>query len=87
MNKDKRPLDQLSCPESVDYRSGCKVCWRYYATKEEAQLASRFARRQGERDAARGYDFGYCWPGSVDYIDPEKYPESKRAGLYEVCWP
>lgn len=69
-------------PEPEAKRSGCKVGWYYYKTKEEAEAASVIAAHNREIALRAGYDFGYCWPGSIDGPLPET---SKYAGLYEVC--
>jgi hypothetical protein len=86
MKRDTTPRSVDLRPKPVAYRSGCKVSWNYYATLAEAEIAKGYAIEQGRRDAALGYDFGFCSPGSVHYIDPEKYPNSKYAGLFEVCF-
>ena len=64
-------------PEPVKRRSGSKVGWSYYKTEAEAKKASEIASYNRELQLAKGYDFGYCWPGSIDGPDDE--------GLYEVC--
>lgn len=74
-------------PQYVDMRTGCKVCWVYYKTLEEANIAAEIARYNGEIDRSYGYDFGYCSPGSVTLMKPEncKGEWAKYSGLYEVC--
>ena len=62
----------------VSSRSGCKVCWYVYATREQAELAAGVAVIQAELKAAKGYDFGYQVPGTITKIDEHKY---------EVCFP
>lgn len=71
-------------PEYVDMRSGCKVSWLYYATEEDAKAASKVAVLNARKQAALGYDFGYCAPGSVEL---KTHPNSPHNGLYEVCVP
>ena len=61
-------------PEPLYSQSGCKVGWNYYATQEEAEVASKQATRAGENAAAQGYDFGYCSPGSIEEVT-----------VYKVC--
>lgn len=68
-------------PKEVDLRSGCKVSWYYYATKEEAEAAAKIARHNADIDESLGYDFGYCWPGTIYGPDEQKF----KPGLWEVC--
>lgn len=56
-------------PKGISMEVGCKVKWRTYATEEEAVEASKVAAHNRELDLARGYDFGYCWPGSITKTD------------------
>ncbi len=64
-------------PNAIDYRSGCKVCWKTYATEDEAKVASLYAIAEAQHNLAMGYDFGFCSPGSID----------KVVDGYEVCFP
>lgn len=66
------------CPKSVRSRTGIKVVWYYYATLEEAQIASQWAMASADRAWQFGYDFGYCSPGSIS---------KQEDGTYEVCFP
>ena len=66
------------CPEEIDSRCGCKVSWLTYATREDAEIASRFAARQAHRKAELGYDFGYLVPGTIT-----EHPD----GTCTVVWP
>jgi hypothetical protein len=66
-------------PESDGYRDGCKVCWRYYTDKAKADECAKAARLNAEIDAARGYDFGYNAPGTIDWIEQRQ--------MWEVCCP
>lgn len=75
--------DYKQMPEPVKQRTGCKVGWHYYATLEEATAAAEVAAHNRELQLNRGYDFGYCWPGSID----GPMEEGEYAGLYEVCTP
>lgn len=63
-------------PDPLYSKSGCKVGWDYYATKEEAEIASKKARIAGDHRAAHGYDFGYQSPGSIEEVT-----------VYKVCIP
>lgn len=65
-------------PQEVRYRGGCKVSWLYYKDRATAEIASKVAIKDGVRQAERGYDFGYCSPGSIRETDD---------GLFEVCIP
>lgn len=87
MTRSSERATNTPCPQHVNLRVGCKVEWKYYKTPEEAKIASEYAKREGYERAAQGYDFGYCAPGSISYIDPERSPNSEYAGLYEVCFP
>jgi hypothetical protein len=81
MAKTKTP--RWNYPEPQARRSGIKVKWLYYASKEDAEKASKLARDEGEYWAARGYEYGYMSPGSI-------YPPGKQGfypDLYEVCLP
>lgn len=49
----------------LDSRSGCKVGWNVWSTREEAEADSPKQREDAYRKAARGYDFGYCMPGEI----------------------
>lgn len=81
----KRQSPYMPMPTPVETRCGCKVSWYYYADEATAREAGKAARHNGEYDASRGYDFGYCSPGSVIFIDPERSPKSPHKGLWEVC--
>jgi len=66
-----------SLPQETGYRGGCKVCWKTYATEEQAKVASLHAIAEAIYNADLGYDFGFCTPGSID----------KVVDGYEVCFP
>lgn len=70
-------------PEPVDHRTGCKVSWNYYATEQDALKASEVAKAEGQYQLGQGYDFGYCWPGTI--YGPEQ--QNWKPGLWEVCIP
>jgi hypothetical protein len=57
---------------------GCKVGWAYYDNEAEATERAKAEADRRERQLARGYDFGYQWPGSVEHI--AEHPE------YGECW-
>lgn len=72
----------MQYPPTDVYRSGCKVGWRYYKDSADAKKCSTAAAHNAELDAAEGYDFGFCAPGSIVKIEEGEY-----AGMYEVCIP
>lgn len=55
----------------VRTESGCKVGWDVYDNEQEAKEASKKAEEHGFAMMARGYDFGYCWPGDVEHFVDE----------------
>lgn len=55
-------------PGEVAIRTGCKVSWRTYATKAEAERCAKAARHNAVDLAAMGYDFGYQMPGSISKV-------------------
>ncbi len=61
----------------VAQRSGNKVGWATFATKEEAERVAAWATVEAEIKARQGFDFGYQCPGSIREV----------AGGYEVCLP
>lgn len=65
-------------PKHVSIRNGCKVSWLRFADRGTAEKAAEAAKHNAEIDWARGYDFGYMMPGSI---------EQKSDGTYEVCIP
>lgn len=74
----------VTYPEPANFRSGIKVSWNYYKTHAEAEVCAKAAKHNAQIQLSRGYDFGYCSPGSI-YLQPETAGE--YAGLYEVCLP
>lgn len=68
-------------PKALEYISGCKVSWRVYATKEEAEAAADVARHNARIDASLGYDFGYLSPGS---ISPHTTEDGREC--FKVCF-
>ena len=73
-NGDYKPYPE----NTVRERSGCKVGWRTYATREEAEVCSEAAKHNAKLDAALGYDFGYQAPGSIS---------TNSDGTFTVCIP
>ena len=65
-------------PPTDDIRSGCKVGWRTYATREEAEACAKAAHENAIVLACRGYDFGYQMPGSIRQLADDRF---------EVCIP
>lgn len=55
----------LPTPEYKEIRSGCKVCWRYFETEDEAKAASKIAKHNADLQWDAGYDFGYQCPGAI----------------------
>ena len=82
-------------PKPVTSRSGCKVSWNYYRTREEAEVCSKAAYENSKIAAAEGFDFGYCAPGCIREMPPgskvgEAYFRDKIedvSGMFEVCLP
>lgn len=68
----------MQYPTPLRTRTGCKVGWRYYATREEAEQCSKAAAHNAVRQRELGYDFGYCAPG---------YITEMKDGTFEVCVP
>ena len=81
----KKKYDYRSYPKEDNLRSGCKVGWYYYRKREDAELASEVARHNAAIQWELGYDFGYCSPGSIRWIEDEWGPAYK--GMWEVCHP
>jgi len=82
----KKPVkkyDYKPYPKHDGLRSGCKVSWYYYKDRADADAAAIVARHNALIQQELGYDFGYCWPGSVH----PAHENSKHAGLWEVCIP
>jgi hypothetical protein len=96
MAKAKEASPYLRLPKSVAQRCGCKVSWEYYLDEATAREAGIAARHNGRVDAGRGYDFGYCSPGSVErahgsFIEKLRFESEEikqqalEQGLWEVC--
>jgi hypothetical protein len=75
-----------TAPKHQSYRSGCKVSWKYYDSREDAELAAKAAEHDANIQLSRGYDFGYCWPGSIGWAEPDSEHGGEN-GRWEVCFP
>ena len=65
-------------PEPDDRRIGIKVRWFIYSNQALAKKAAKIAYDESLYWASKGYDYGYCSPGSIS-----KLPD----GRFEVCLP
>jgi len=65
-------------PPTEDFRTGCKVGWRIYRDRQDAEACAAAARHNAVIQESLGYDFGYCSPGSIDKLSD---------GRFEVCIP
>ena len=72
-------------PEAAARRTGCKVSWWYYDTREEAEACSRVAIHNSYVLQQEGYDFGYCSPGSIQWVEAGNAPQAGDKGRWEVC--
>lgn len=82
MGKTQRePSPYMDYPKHDARETGCKVSWLYYADEAMAREAAIAARHNDRVDAERGYDFGYCSPGSVG----KPSDKGEHAGLWRVC--
>jgi hypothetical protein len=79
----KPAFDWKTYPNPDDIRSGCKVSWYYYRSREDAEACSVAAKHNAIRQRELGFDFGYQSPGSIEMA----HPNSKYAGMWEVCLP
>ncbi len=68
-------------PEYQRMRTGIKVSWYYYKSREDAEKAAIAARHNAQIQMQLGYDFGYQSPGSI------QNPNGFHPDLYEVCIP
>ena len=71
-------MSYMTYPESISAGYGCKVSWRTYKTRVEAELCALAAKHNARRDEALGYDFGFCIPGEI---------KETKDGLFEVTTP
>ena len=70
-------MKEKAYPKYDSVKSGNKVSWIYYTSKDKALEASEVAKHNAEIKLAQGYDFGYQAPSSVEEVD----------GRFEVCIP
>ena len=57
--------DLPPCPKSIKVQAGCKVSWHFFATEEEAKVASEHAKLEAEYYSYLGYDYGYYSGGEI----------------------
>lgn len=50
----------------IDKSAGCKVGWETFDSEAEAHARSATAVEEARSRAARGYDFGYLVPGTIN---------------------
>lgn len=81
-------------PEWKDYpltdktRTGIKVSWNYYVSENAANICAEAAKHNARIQMDKGYDFGYCAPGSITKMTSEKpHGREELAGTFEVCIP
>ncbi len=74
-------------PKPVDTRGGYKVDWNYYADEATARECAKAASNNRDIMMQRGYDFGYCWPSTVQLVDVAPEGRTELVGLWEVCLP
>jgi hypothetical protein len=82
----KKTYDYKPYPKYDGLRSGIKVSWHYYKSREDADAASVAAKHNAQIQWSLGYDFGYCSPGSIELVDESRGMPDK-IGMYEVCIP
>jgi hypothetical protein len=64
--RERRGGGEMSkAPKILWERSGCKVGWIAFATREDAESYVEGVRQRAAEMAADGYDFGYCVPGQI----------------------
>lgn len=78
--KTKTTTPRWDYPKPLTTRVGIKVRWNYYDNEADARKAAEIARDEGAYWAERGYDYGYCAPGSVYKPDP------RRGGEFGPYW-
>ena len=80
--------EYIQYPECQDQRTGCKVSWLYYDSKEDAEKACIAARSNARLYAALGYDYGYQAPGyQAEWAVPGNWPQAGDKGRWQVCIP
>jgi hypothetical protein len=84
----KSKLSERLYPKEDAMRVGCKVGWLYYKDYKVAEKASKIAAYNADIQAARGFEFGYCSPGSIKSPRTNMTGEwEKYNGMWEVCIP
>mgnify|MGYP003403695987 CR=1 FL=1 len=81
------PEIEKALPKPIRYRSGCKVGWNTYATREEAEIASAHYKEKGAESSALGYDFGYQCPGEIRPVKWTEITEDREAKSGIEGWP
>ena len=71
-------MSYATYPKSISAKYGCKVSWRTYETRAEAELCALAARHNARLDEALGYDFGFSTPGEI---------QETEDGLFRVTTP
>jgi hypothetical protein len=71
-------MSYMTYPESIAASNGCKVSWRTYETRAEAETCALAAKHNARLDEALGYDFGFATPGEI---------KETKDGLFEVTTP
>ena len=75
-----------TCPKAQAWDGGCKVSWSYYDKREDADAASKAAQHDAEIQLSLGYDFGFCCPGDIRWVEAgTKF--GGDSGRWEVCMP
>ena len=77
---------EAEVPAHQARRSGCKVHWRYYDSREDAEQAAKIADHQADIQWGLGYDFGYCSPGTIVWTEPGSQHGGEN-GRWQVCFP
>lgn len=65
-------------PTADGQRTGCKVGWRQYRSKADAEACAEAAKHNAKVQETMGYDFGYQAPGTITQLED---------GRFEVCVP
>lgn len=84
--KQGKKLVYLPYPKNDGMRSGIKVSWYYYKSRDAARDASMAAAHNARIQENLGYDFGYCAPGSIEQVG-ENRGMPQYLGMFEVCIP
>lgn len=60
---------KAKAPKHVKIDSRCRVILYAYRTLDDAKIASEIARKQAEREAYLGFDYGFCTIGEIQEWD------------------